>query len=62
MSGEKTPGGKAPVTLRSREDLEKSRKAEIIRAMRDASESNQLIPVEWIHELAGLVAVDIRKR
>jgi hypothetical protein len=39
-----------------------SRKAEIVRAMRDASEADQVIPLEWVQELAELVDVDLRKR
>jgi TusA-related sulfurtransferase len=58
----KTPVGPAPVKLRSREELEKARKSEIIRAMRDASEAKQVIPAEWVSELAQLVDVDIRRR
>lgn len=50
------------VTLRSKEAVQKSRTAEIIRAMRDAAEANQVAEPEWVEELAGLVGVDIRKR
>lgn len=50
------------VKLRSREDVQKARKAEIVRALRDASEAKAAVPVEWVEELAELVDVDIRRR
>lgn len=50
------------VKLRPREDVMKSRKGEIIRAMRDAAEAGQVADPEWVSELADLVDVDIRKR
>jgi TusA-related sulfurtransferase len=53
---------KPPVTLRPREAIMNARKGEIVRAMRDASEAKQPIPVEWVEELAELVSVDIRRR
>lgn len=53
---------KPVVTLRPREALLNSRKAEIIRTMRDASEANQVVPIEWVNELAELVGVDLRRR
>jgi hypothetical protein len=53
---------KTSITLRPREAVMNSRKAEIVRAMRDASEADQVIPLEWVQELAELVDVDLRKR
>lgn len=53
---------KPTVTLRPREALLNARKAEIVRAMRDASEATQIVPVEWVQELAELVDVDLRRR
>lgn len=53
---------KPAIKLRSREDVEKARKAEIVRALRDAAEAKQPVALEWITELAQLVDVDIRKR
>ena len=50
------------VKLRSKDEVEKARKAEIVRALRDAAEAQQAVPPEWITELAQLVDVDIRKR
>jgi hypothetical protein len=50
------------VTLRPREAVMNSRKAEIVRAMRDAAEAKQLIELTWVEELAELVGVDIRRR
>lgn len=50
------------VTLRPRETVMKSRQAEIIRAMRDASENRQVADLLWVEELAELIGVDIRKR
>lgn len=53
---------KPSVSLRSREQVQQARKAEIVRAMRDAAEANQVIPTAWVEELAELVGVDIRRR
>lgn len=53
---------KTSVTLRPREAVMAARKAEIIRAMRDASEQSQPVPLDWVQELAGLVDVDLRRR
>lgn len=50
------------VTLRPRETVMTARKGEIVRAMRDASEANQVAPIEWVEELAELVGVDLRRR
>jgi hypothetical protein len=53
---------KPVVTLRPKEAVMNSRKAEIVRAMRDASEAGQVADLAWVEELAGLVNVDLRKR
>jgi hydrogenase maturation factor len=50
------------VTLRPKEQVQKARTGEIIRAMRDAAEGGQVADPEWVSELAELVDVDIRKR
>lgn len=50
------------VTLRPREAVMNSRKAEIVRAMRDAAELKQPVELAWVEELAELVSVDIRRR
>jgi hypothetical protein len=50
------------VTLRSKEQVQKARTGEIIRAIRDASEQRQPIDLLWVEELAELIGVDIRKR
>lgn len=50
------------VKLRSKEQVQKARTGEIIRAMRDAAEQSQPADLLWIEELAELVDVDIRKR
>jgi hypothetical protein len=39
-----------------------SRKAEIVRALRDAAELNQPVELAWVEELAELVGVDLRRR
>jgi hypothetical protein len=56
------PAQPTTVKLRSKKDVEKARKAEIVRALRDAAEAQEAVPTEWIQELAQLVDVDIRKR
>jgi hypothetical protein len=48
--------------LRARAVWLESRKGEIVRAMRDASTAGQMIPIEWVTELAGLIGIDLRKR
>lgn len=53
---------KEKVTLRPREAILNQRKAEIIRAMRDAADIGQPVELAWVQELAELVDVDIRKR
>jgi 3-dehydroquinate dehydratase len=53
---------KDKVTLRPKEAVMNSRKAEIIRTLRDASEAGQVAELDWITELAELVDVDLRKR
>jgi hypothetical protein len=53
---------KEKVTLRPKEAVMNSRKAEIIRTMRDAAEAGQVAETAWITELAELVDVDLRKR
>jgi transcriptional regulator GlxA family with amidase domain len=50
------------ITLRSKEQVQKARTGEIIRAMRDAAELKQPVDAAWVEELAELVGVDIRKR
>ena len=59
---EPNESNKPAVTLRPREAVMNARKAEIIRALRDAAEKEVPVPLEWITELAELVDVDIRKR
>jgi predicted N-acetyltransferase YhbS len=56
------PKEKPAVTLRPREAVMNSRKAEIVRAMRDAAEANQPVELAWVEELAELVGVDLRRR
>lgn len=53
---------KPAVTLRPKEAVMNARKAEIIRALRDAAEAEVAVPGEWIAELAELVDVDLRRR
>jgi predicted N-acetyltransferase YhbS len=62
MSELKTPEPKPAVTLRPREAVLNQRKAEIVRALRDAAEANQPVELAWIEELAELVGVDLRRR
>lgn len=61
-SGIRSTGGKPSVSLRPREAVMNSRKAEIVRALRDAAEAKQLVELAWVEELAELVAVDLRRR
>jgi hypothetical protein len=53
---------KPSVTLRPREAVMNSRKAEIVRALRDAAELKQPVELAWVEELAELVGVDLRRR
>lgn len=53
---------KPEVKIRSREQVDSARKAEIIRAMRDAAEIKQPVELAWVEELAQLIGVDIRRR
>ena len=62
MNEPKTLTPKPAVTLRPREAVMNSRKAEIVRVMRDAAELKQPVELAWVEELAELVGVDLRRR
>jgi hypothetical protein len=53
---------KPAVSLRPREAVMNARKAEIVRAMRDAAELKQPVELAWVEELAEIVGVDLRRR